>query len=429
MLRISRLVPFLAFALLACSANGNSTRDGAANHDAGSNDNGSAGSGSGFDDDDFDPDASTDPGPAIATLRGRVYAPNGEIPISGALIYLTNTMPPDIPDGVYCDKCVELGQGTPHTFSAPSGEFELPVRNTGEYHLVVQKGQFRRIRSITVTEGVQEVDKEKTTFPAKTMKPFDTIPKMAIVTGQWDAVDLTLAKLGLASTKAGLFGQEEVDRAKPHGFDYIEGFAATDFMKNPAEMSKYHIIFKPCSESDGTTCKTYSPADEAAVQNALREYVAKGGKVYATDYSYEYVRRTWPGFITWQGETSQTGSACNGGGSDGPAEVPDSGMGAWLSALGHKDWEIHESWTGLQKVSPMQGLDPDGNTVTITPKVWVQTKAGGKPATVSFESGCGRVMYSTYHTEAGKSETIPQQMALLYVLLEVGVCVAPPVVK
>lgn len=428
MRNLAKLIPLVPFLLLACSATG-SSKDGSpdGNRGPGSSDDGTGGTGGSFDD-DFG-DGSTDPGPAVATLKGRVFAPEGTIPISGALVYITKGMPPEIPDGAYCDKCVELDSKTPHTFTAPNGQFELGVQQTGEFHLVVQKGQFRRVRTIQIVEGAQEVDKEKTTFPAKTFKPFDNIPKMAIVTGQWDAIDVTLAKLGLGEVTKDFFGQEQVDKTKPHGFDYIEGFAATEFMRNPAELSKYHIVFKPCSESEGTTCKTYSPADESPVQDALREYVRKGGKLYATDYSYEYVRRTWPGFISWQGETSETGSACNGGGSNGPAEVPDPGMGSWLEAMGHKDWEIHDAWTGLAKVSPTQGTDPDGKPATITPTVWVKSKASGRPATVSFENGCGRVMYSTYHTEAGKSETIPQQMALLYVLLEVGVCVAPPVVK
>jgi hypothetical protein len=51
---------------------------------------------------------------------------------------------------------------------------------------------------------------------------------------------------------------------------------------------------------------------------------------------------------------------------------------------------------------------------------------------VSFERGCGRVLYSTYHTEADKGSTtelLTQEKALLYILLEVAVCVAPPDIK
>ena len=58
-------------------------------------------------------------------------------------------------------------------------------------------------------------------------------------------------------------------------------------------------------------------------------------------------------------------------------------------------------------------------------------KAGNgpqRPTTVSFENQCGRVLFSTYHTEnstfgTGSSTLTAQEKALLYVLLEVGVCV------
>jgi hypothetical protein len=66
--------------------------------------------------------------------------------------------------------------------------------------------------------------------------------------------------------------------------------------------------------------------------------------------------------------------------------------------------------------------------VTITPKVWItgNTPSVAKPLTVSFERGCGRVLFSTYHTEtSGSGGLKPQELALLYVLLEVGVCVEP----
>jgi hypothetical protein len=69
--------------------------------------------------------------------------------------------------------------------------------------------------------------------------------------------------------------------------------------------------------------------------------------------------------------------------------------------------------------------------VTITPKVWMTSDIGGQtiPATVSFEQKCGRVLFSSYHCEGDNaSGLLAQEKALLYVLLEVGVCVGqlPP---
>jgi len=45
---------------------------------------------------------------------------------------------------------------------------------------------------------------------------------------------------------------------------------------------------------------------------------------------------------------------------------------------------------------------------------------------VSFEQGCGRVMFSTYHTEPFSTSLTAQERALLGVLLEVSVCNASP---
>lgn len=419
-LRPALLLPLF---LLACSATSDSKNETKRPVDN-PTPNGSGGQGGSFDGND---DGSEGPDmPVVATLRGRVYAPEGTIPISGALVYVTATKPKSIPDRAYCDQCVELDASTPHAFTTPTGEFELGVPQTGDFFIVVQKGQFRRVRHIEIVEGEQQVPKDKTTFPDRTSKAFDdNIPKMAIMQGTWDAIDVSLAKLGLGKTRAGFLGKEEVDREQHHGFDYVDAYS---FLRDPERMSQYHIIFKPCNDSEGTECKTYSSAAEKDVQNNLREYVKKGGKLYATDYDYEYVRQPWPEYLKWNGQTNQLGSACNKSPVGGQAEVVDTGLREWLEHMGYVNWDILGSWIGLDHVNPVQGLDADGNPATITPTVWVQSKLTGKPATVSFEYGCGRVLHSAYHTESGE-EAIPQKMALLYVLLEVGVCIAPPTIR
>src|SRR5512135_272328 len=63
--------------------------------------------------------------PVVAHLTGKVLAPEGTIPISGALVYLANAQPAPIPNGVYCDKCVELSPDTAYTYSNADGTFDL----------------------------------------------------------------------------------------------------------------------------------------------------------------------------------------------------------------------------------------------------------------------------------------------------------------
>ncbi|MEO8876131.1 MAG: hypothetical protein ABI461_11130, partial [Polyangiaceae bacterium] len=341
--------------------------------------------------------------PTIGTLNGKVFAPEGTIPISGALIYLTNGSPPAIPDGTYCDKCTTLDSKTPFTYSAIDGTFSLPAYATGPLQLVVQKGAFRRVRTITVANGDQPVDAALTTLPGKTDPTVgDTIPKMALVAGAWDHIEISLAKLGIGKLKSG--GTFDKSSAP---YDYYENAfppsAATlsprKLITDPATIGKYQIVFIPCSGSDGTTCNDYQPG-ESGVQNTLKGFVAAGGKLYVTDYSYEYVRQPWPGGIDFDGATSSIGSGCQPGAYDAPADVKDPGLSSWLTAAGDPSFTLEQSWTMIDALHPIATTDVDGNPISVTPKVWMNGTLpdGPHPETVSFESGCGRVLFSTYHT-------------------------------
>jgi hypothetical protein len=351
---------------------------------------------------------------AIGTLKGRVTAPAPSIPISGALVYLADAPPPPIPRGAYCDDCVEVDASTSYTFSRADGTFDLPAVRTGEQYVVTQKGQFRRVRRIDVEGGEQLVSPEVTRFPGRTdAAAGDDIPRMAIVVGQWDAIDQSLAKLGI----------------EPDALTMIEGYAARQqFLSSADAMKQHHVVFLPCSGSSGTDCNDRT-ADDPAVREALTDFVGAGGKLYVTDYSYEMIRRPFPPFFTWDGATSETGSACLPASYTVPGQALDPAMAEWLDAQGIDDFEVEASWTRIASVATQQAPAPEGGLIDVTPKVWVQAMTGGagNPATVSFEFGCGRGLFSTYHTEGdGGSALLPQELALLYVLLEVGVCFDPP---
>src|SRR5690606_14112289 len=115
-------------------------------------------------------------------LRGRVTAPAPSIPIAGALVYLTDEPPPPIPAGAYCDACVEVDASTSYTFTRADGTYDLPAVRTGEQYVVTQKGQFRRVRRVTVEGGDQLVSPELTRFPPRTdAAAGDDVPRMAVV--------------------------------------------------------------------------------------------------------------------------------------------------------------------------------------------------------------------------------------------------------
>jgi hypothetical protein len=377
---------------------------------------------------------------AAAHLKGKVVAPEGTIPISGALVYVAPQPPPAIPDGVYCDPCVHLDAGIAYTTTAPDGTFDLGT-DVGTGYLVVQKGAFRRVRPITVAKGSQDVPLAMTTMPPKMDKAGgDDIPKIAVVLGAWDPIELVLARMGLeAKITTDFLGKAQVLSADATSFaiyglhnlgetsPYPDGYT---LLSNPAELNKYQMVFIPCSGSSnlgdpggGPQCSGVFASSPSVLAN-LQNFTKKGGKVYVSDWSYEYVRQVFPGFVSWQGEDTQIGSACQNGGGDQAAPPIDKDLDDWLKAQGQSLDTVKDAWTTITGVHTHADTDAQGQPVMETPKVWVH--ASGNPATTSFKYGCGRVLYSTYHTQP-TAETNgplePQALSLLYLILEIGVCI------
>lgn len=425
---------------LAFAACGSSSRSGFGDGTS------SAGDPSGSSGGAFDPREASAPDaaqlPVVGWLQGKVVAPEGTVPISDAMVYLTTREPDPIPQGAYCDTCVQLSPYEAYAYTKSDGTFELGAHVTGKQFLVVQKGQFRRVREIDVTTGDQQVNPAFTRLPGKNDAPNrDTIPRIAMVVGGYDHIDWSLKKLGIEE----FYRYGDAPFPEPGGTPpgTKTGKTARALTTSSGEMGNHHIVLLPCAafgyQQDQNNGGFLCGAPIASEKTALESYVQSGGKVYVTDFAYEGVRQTWPGFVTFYDATNKpmtdiskdVGRGCRGGAEDNPGIPNDPGLASWLKATGDSDITLQKSWSRIASVQPQPGLDPKGNPKTITPKVWMYSDIGGQklPATVSFEQKCGRVLFSTYHAEGDNNSTLlAQEKALLYILLEVGVCVGdlPP---
>jgi hypothetical protein len=138
-----------------------------------------------------------------ATLEGTVFAPNLEIPISGALVYVTNREVPDIPDGSYCSECVELECDVNFVLTEADGSFSLPAVAAPGQKLVVQKGEFRRVVELDVAQGVNPIAPMDSSLPGR-WDPANGmwIPRIAVYDADPDRVYNVLAKFGLGQVSA-----------------------------------------------------------------------------------------------------------------------------------------------------------------------------------------------------------------------------------
>lgn len=389
-----------------------------------------------------------------ATLTGTVYAPNGAIPVSGALVYLTDAPPEPIPATVYCSECVDLPCETSFVLTEPDGSFALSAPSGSGQYLVVEKGQFRRVTALDVTEGSTPLNIGLTTLPTNYLPASgEFIPKIAVAVGNYDRLEDGLAKLGLGDVQNSGAGEELVGGTQTfdtwsHGGPAVAG-SKGDFaqlISTPALLDQYHIIFVPCAGD-----LALGTLNDPTVTQNVRDWVAKGGKWYVSDWSNEFIDVP---FGQYQ-EFYKDPSADLLGAYDSTGTVLDGPLEAWLSSLppGLKDInpingggghptvtslpniELVENWSGIESVPSVLVGDGMGGEIDVGHKVWVEGPGNGSsvpsnknnPMAVTGQYGCGKIMFTTYHTAENTVYygLTPQELVLMYLILDLGVCQTP----
>jgi hypothetical protein len=413
-------------------------------------------------------------------VRGTVWAPGNapgqvpagqEIPVYDAVVRVTFDRVEAIPAGAYCEQCVTVGGFSGR--SAHKGEFVVNNITPGNYWLTVEKGQFRIETQITL-EANQDLTlpTDLTTLPSLHDPGAGRwLPRVALAAGDFDDIQDVFGKMDIGVEGAdGAFSPNAASQSAIHFYANGGDVSSTmgtlgDLVRDLPRMLQYHILFIPCAGETNTSALS----DQNVLRN-LRAYVAAGGKLYVTDWSGEWMDNVFPAHVT----LGDGGGGLFGGEIDTPPEAYDPATNTWDTSLfGSADGDAYDSnnaeavdpdlfaWlngqSGPTVVGPVEtydagnfhvegnwnfveslnrilvGMDEEGLPVYDDPKGWV---IGGeedglpkRPLTVTFEpAGCGRVLYSTYHTtDVTHPGLVPQERILLYLIMEIGVCKEGPI--
>lgn len=456
-----------AFASGSCSANSASdSKSGGTGNTAGSGGSGATG-GIGL-----DGSAASGGGPPTgARYEGKVWGPHHDgvvpfFPVPGALVAAFAAPPPPMTQGAACRECVAIPEGTPYTTSAADGSFSLDIPPGKPVYLVVQKGEFRRVRQLTAESaiGVYPLDPDFSSLPHINDDGLgDHVPRMALVYGDYDHIEDVLAKTGFAADDGAYGvnwnGQVTFDVYNNAGpSEPTHGAPLTELIQNPAKLAEYDVILFACSYN-----ANFAFMQDLAVQQNLKTFVWGGGKLYVSDYAMPVVEMPWQSFA-WFTDPLHGGCSenqfppnCNHGPPfESPATSPDSALAAWLDAQGLlADLHTDENWNTIGSLGTGEvGKDPaTGQPLIQGPKTWVEGPwsyakddlegvgedpatwdLSSHPQTLSWPYNCGRVLYTTYHTvgttAGGKHpDLLPQEMILFYLLMEITVCPEIPIVK
>lgn len=410
------------------------------------------------------PDAFIGP---TGSISGVVYMPgNGpglvpagqEIPVSEALVTVTYGTPEPIPQTVYCDRC-ENPTG-PFTQTDAKGNFTLTVP-PGTYTLLIQKGQFRLDQTVTVLENQSlALTPQQTTLPSDhDPAQGKWLPRVAIGVGSYDDVETIFGKMGIGMVDGsgdwvGSSTKDNIDLYENGGSTATAG-SFESLVTNLEKMKQYHLIVMPCTGQGGATTALFS---NPQVRDNIVEYVKAGGKWYVADWSAEWADVVWPEFLVFREDHDTaakgcTGSACKDANAfprydSAHSKAVDDKLHAWLHGqmapddngiVGTVDadhFETVDNYDAIMNLGTVNiGTTPEGMQIDETPHAFIlgeHTAGEGPihPLTVTFEpGGCGRVLYTTFHTTPSSHVGLePQERVLIYLIGEIGICKDGPIV-
>lgn len=287
-------------------------------------------------------------------VKGRVCGPDGETWLSEANVYVKFDL-----NGL---------ESRVETFSDGEGRFTLEGVPVGPRILLIEKGSFAGQREVFVATGL-------VTTIADDDCALEHAPRIAVVHGsQFDNVEAVLSEIGV-----------EAETIDVYENDWAEQLLGSDVAVND-----YDILFLNCRSTETTF------ADNETMQQRLRDFVAAGGSLHASDQAYDLIEIAFPDKISFLGDDDVRGAADEGASTDLSARILDDGLRA---ALNRNSVPIHY---GLATWSVMTGVGDgvhvyleadapliDGDTIVDAPQI------------VGFPHGEGHVVYSSFHQEPG----------------------------
>ncbi len=388
------------------------------------------------------------------TITGKVFAPNGTLPLYNAIVYVPSTKPTPFTDGVTCEVCngkisnKALAAG----YSGADGSFTIKDAPWGaNVPIVVEMGKWRVQSTIANVTSCTEnkVPAAQTTLPKN--RTVGEMPKMAIATGQADPFECLLLKLGIdpaeiqpdaMNTRVAFYTGANKPGTKMAGAQ-----SATALTGSLQSLMKYDIVMLPCEGAEFSQTGTAN----------IASYVDMGGRLFSTHFSYDWL--TYAGSPFNVITKTQVNGLWDKNQTDYP---PDTVTTAASLVTSFPKGMAFAQWLGFagvttapSKLDILQIRHDIDDVDPMLAQAWAtDTMPGGKAGIahltfntplnppVSPDNGgpqyCGRVVHSDFHvaqSEANQNVAFPtacqsgplsdQEKALAFMLFDLSSCVQP----
>jgi hypothetical protein len=354
-------------------------------------------------------------------------------PVYNALVYVPNAAVQPFPPNVACSQCGGEVSGNPlvETQTAPDGTFTLLNMPAGaNIPVVIQLGRWRRQITIPAvapcTNTVLTAD--QTRLPRN--KSEGDIPLTAIATGNADAIECVLMKMGVDQAEFTIpGGGGRVNMYTSNGSDDGPNTPpAENLWSNPAALALYDQILLPCEGS---------PLDKAASdQQNLIDYSNAGGRVFTTHYGYTWLYNDAPfsGTANWAPSTTYDNTQT---GIIDTSTTTGQNLATWLGDVG--------ALSGADQIAldatrfDVASVNPPSEQFIYATQPQTQTLQFDfyTPVGSPMAQQCGRVIFSDFHVidlvqgmqpppfpgECTMTPMTAQEKALEFMLFNLASCV------
>ena len=384
------------------------------------------------------------PGRSDADVRNQVGVPN-------AIVYILQTNKlEDLPGitagipsgGTSCDRCEDqdFGPVLTGTVTDATGRFKLdesiPVGQ--EFLLVVKAGRFRRATKFTLpqTAACKTTDlptplPDNPTRLPRTMNDGTAvnIPRIAVTTGQVDAMECVLSKMGLAddefknpatpvasgAARVNLYRGGRVGAPTGASIDAMTPHDSTLY-GSAAQLESYDLLIADC---EGTAWDERSTERTANGTN-VRHFLNRGGRMFASHLSHTWLKDNGDQAYA-MATAAETGLAPAATWAASSDQTPD-GIGIISQGRPNTapriqnfiDWMVNEKITTApdytfninEPRSMSTGLGTTSEEFVYLQNRTMRTQqfSFNTPIGAPKEAVCGRVAYSGFHVAAAASD-------------------------
>lgn len=295
------------------------------------------------------------------SLSGRICNPSGDGWIVGAQVSVSIDFDGDGVEDVRLQDMTDA-----------DGRYTLEGVPMGTWTVYVTKGSYSTEFEVNFPGGSYELPEETCLDPNSV--------NVAVVLGDFDNIGAILSRLDI---EYDAYGRQ----------DYL------DLLRSPDKLSEYDIVFFNC----GMPMEWIT--ERGVISSNLRDYVEKGGSIYASDWAHAIVEATFPYAIDFHGDDDIFASPELGMDHDHPyvgaatsfqADVIDETMrGAIGSSHAQIVYDL-DSWVLPTSIGPSSIA-----MITGPAQYYSDWNIGTQPNTplaVQFAEG-GTVIYTTFHNE------------------------------